>query len=107
MPAWIANYTSTADATLLARESQIMKIYKVNKTPGYSGSISFRDNNSIQQGLINSRIFDLLGKMENLKDDWDGDGALAPNAQVLQFAKGLSKFMESGGQKIYNTTPGP
>ncbi len=107
MPALITNYTPTADAAFLARDSQIMKVYKVNKSPGYSGSISFRDSKTIQEGLINSRIFDLLNKMESLQDNWDGDNALAPNSQALQLARGIASSMTASGQKIYNTTPGP
>lgn len=107
MPALMTNYTSTADAVLLARDTQIMKVYKINKVAGYSGSISFRNNKDLQEGAINSRIFDLLNKMELLKNNWDGDDALAPDPQALQFAKGIAGFMEVSGQKIYNTTPGP
>ncbi len=106
MPALIANYTPTADASFLAQDSQIMKVYTVNKL-SYPSSISLRNWKESEGGLINSRVFELLNKIEALEDNWDGDGAIVPNAQSLQLTDGIVKFMEASGQKIYNVAPGP
>lgn len=56
---------------------------------------------------LNDRIKKLLSEYERLKDNWDGDDALAPRAEVIKKAFRLTSILEKHGQQIFHAAPGP
>ncbi len=56
---------------------------------------------------INYRIHGLLEEYSALKDNWDGDDAVAPYKKVIRFARFLTSLLEKHGQNIFHASPGP
>lgn len=56
---------------------------------------------------INFRIKLLLSEFNNLQNDWDEDGAIAPHKNAIAQAEYLTSLLERHGQSIYHTAPGP
>lgn len=56
---------------------------------------------------LNVRIHKLLEEFSSLTDNWDEDGALAPDTSVLKRAESLTTLLEKHGQPIFHTAPGP
>jgi hypothetical protein len=44
---------------------------------------------------------------QNLTDNWDENGALAPTQTTVDTALALIQSLEKAGQTIYHTAPGP
>ncbi len=70
-------------------------------------SILYRQQNVAEGGSLNAVIFRTLSEIVGLEDNWDEQGALAPNNSVIQKSKGLIVFLEAIGQKIFSIAPGP
>lgn len=60
-----------------------------------------------EQSVTNSRILNLLDEITLLKDNWDGDGAKAPDSNALQATRAIIHTMNSMGQSIFHIAPGP
>lgn len=56
---------------------------------------------------LNGRIFDLLEEFKFLEDNWDEEGAMAPDSIAVLQTTYISQWLEKGGQSIYNVAPGP
>jgi hypothetical protein len=57
--------------------------------------------------VIFERVFDLLEEFKFLLDNWDEEGAMAPNSIAISNATYITQCLERGGQPIYNAAPGP
>jgi hypothetical protein len=56
---------------------------------------------------LNSKILELLERIEALPNNWDEDDSLAPSKDGIVIAKAIIHLMNSIGQQIYHITPGP
>ncbi len=56
---------------------------------------------------LNNREIRLLEEYKQIGDNWDLDGAKAPDASALCLAEYIVKAMEKTGQKVYHVAPGP
>lgn len=56
---------------------------------------------------LNARVLRLLEEFHTLKDNWDGDDALAPDIKALRQADNLVRQLQRTGQKVYHVAPGP
>lgn len=94
----IANYTVQQNPTAYASVSYTL--YKSWK----SHSITVNTTKNLS---LNNRVFKLLEEFTQLKDNWDGDDAIAPNSVVISKAKYLTNVLDKRGEPIYHTAPGP
>lgn len=60
-----------------------------------------------QELALNAPIFQLLEEFSMLKDNWDGEEALAPSKKAIEKAKKVANLLSKKGQIIYHTAPGP
>jgi hypothetical protein len=56
---------------------------------------------------LNHRHLPAIVGYEQLRDDWDHDGATAPSRQTVLVALDLALLLTVTGQPIYHTAPGP
>lgn len=56
---------------------------------------------------INNPMIGRIDELEQLENNWDHDGALAPTPSVIQSAKRFVAILGILGQEIYNVGPGP
>lgn len=56
---------------------------------------------------LNSKIMSLLNEYSTLPDNWDEDGAKAPDRNALKSANALTMLLSKHGQPIFHTAPGP
>lgn len=49
----------------------------------------------------------IISAMEALTDNWDGEGALAPDKSSLQIAKSITHMLWRYGQPVFHIAPGP
>lgn len=56
---------------------------------------------------LNARALHLLKEIRKLKDNWDEDGAKAPDKKALYASLFLAIRLQITGEKIYHVAPGP
>ncbi len=56
---------------------------------------------------LNERILRLLEEFKKLNENWDRDGALAPDSMAIRSAEMLVKQLQLTGQKVFHVAPGP
>jgi|JI102314A1RNA_FD_contig_31_8352993_length_982_multi_4_in_0_out_0_2 hypothetical protein len=104
MKTLIDNYESTVDFSPLLTDSNTVKtIHYESQT---NSSIRLNQAHE-EQSITNSKIFSLLDEIATLKDNWDNDGAKAPNLDTIQAIRGIIKLLSRMGQSIFHTAPGP
>jgi hypothetical protein len=102
----INNYSLTAEPAY--RPYQTFNRYEnIDEELPYSISITLRSSVLENQNGLNSKHLQRLSEIENLEQNWDNDGAIAPPVNVVQFAKAIIYIMNAIGQEIYNIAPGP
>ncbi len=103
MPALIDNYTPLGYVTEThPRVVNVCYTTDIHRPISSSTIVSF----SSEKG-INQRILNLLNEYKQLSDNWDEDGAMAPNGSAINFAFFLTKALERHGQAIFHAAPGP
>lgn len=70
-------------------------------------SILYRKQNVAEGGSLNAVSLQTLSEIERLENNWDEQGAVAPNKSVIQWCNGLIVFLEAIGQKVFSIAPGP
>lgn len=56
---------------------------------------------------LNEVQLGLLREYKTLPDNWDGEGAKAPDRLALMHASYLVKVLQAFGQKVFHVSPGP
>lgn len=72
----------------------------------YSNSTLFKNQGENSYNL-NSFYITSIQKLQNLCDNWDEDGAIAPSLKTINDAIKIAKYLNLVGQKIYHISPGP
>lgn len=99
MPAWTNNYTAPEPTIpLVANPRYFTEERKVTASIVIGG---------VRRIELNSRIHKLLDEYSLLENNWDDDGAIAPDNEVIQKAQNLTLLMERHGQGIFHCAPGP
>lgn len=106
MQALIDSYSPTVKSSGDAPFKSFTTEYSLNQLGTQSWSITYRPLIDITTS-INARIFKIIEDIAVLNDNWDEDGAIAPDSEVIQLAKGIVHSMNAVGQEIYNAAPGP
>lgn len=56
---------------------------------------------------INCAMLERVNEFENLQNDWDEEGAIAPSQKVIDLARGIIIHFSAIGQEVFNVVPGP
>jgi len=81
----------------------MLAVKKENRVPS-----SLTVNYHITEGdAVYNRHQSILSAMEALVDNWDGDGALAPDPVALFTAKSITNMLWRYGQPVFHIAPGP
>ena|ERR1700722_9686239 len=56
---------------------------------------------------LNEAQLRLLREYKTLPDNWDGEGAKAPDKRAIMHASYLVKVLQVFGQKVFHVSPGP
>lgn len=100
MLASINNYTAI-DEPGINRGSNDYNVY-----PHLSLHASVVISHTQEKGL-NFRILNLLSQYAQLKDNWDGNDAIAPSKTALKEAIFLTRVLGKHGQSVFHAAPGP
>ena len=55
----------------------------------------------------NERVLRLLVEFKSLRNNWDNEGALAPDQAAIYQAERLVKLLQIPGEKVFHAAPGP
>lgn len=55
---------------------------------------------------LNQHHLSTIDTYQQLIDNWDEDGAIAPTRETVQFAIKIAQLLTDMGQSIYHTSPG-
>ena len=103
MPALIDNYSAFECATQSQpRVANVRYVTEICRPTTSSTILTF-----YSEQIKNQRILNLLKEFSILQNNWDEDGALAPNADVLKNASYLAILLGIQGQSIFHAAPGP
>ncbi len=103
MPALIDNYQATR---MELPVPVTYTVQQVRKTDLPEGSTIFRFPES-EHFDLNARVLRLLEDFKTLKDNWDGDDAMVPDAEAVRQAESLVRQLQRTGQRVYHVAPGP
>lgn len=100
MPPLILNYSTPETLKSL---TAIEAYYELEPIEVASSTVFTRN----RKMSLNLRIFKLIDEYSRLDNNWDGDDALTPHPNAINQARFLANFLETHGQPIYHTAPGP
>ena len=102
MPALIDNYATQAFRSDLTATAG-WKFRKDNRSPP-----SLTVNYCLTEGdMLSNQHQASFSAMEALQDNWDGEGALAPDKSALHIAKNITNMLWRYGQPVFHVAPGP
>lgn len=105
MQALIASYSTPVE---VQKEQYLTSTVCTPRVDHYkSASLFVFAGTDQDEFALNKRIFSLLEEFSELKENWDEDGALAPNPESLSEAKFIAQTLEKIAQPIFNVAPGP
>lgn len=107
MPPSINSYSLTGEPFVQSKYQTFNSI-DIDKDSDSDSAISITLRRSdFEAPTINAKHFETLVKIEELEDNWDEEGSIAPPINVVQFARAILYLMSAIGQEIYNIAPGP
>lgn len=70
--------------------------------------IAYQDPQQADEFIsINQDSIEEIKSLRELEDNWDDEGAKAPNEAAIAKALGFVEILSSSGQEIFNVGPGP
>ncbi len=106
MQALIASYSTPAEIQSYPYMSATVRTIQSEQFKSPSLFLLTEDRYH-EEVRLNTRVLGLLAEFSELDNNWDEDGALAPDPGALDRTAFIAQVLENIGQPIYNAAPGP